>query len=78
MSKNKKVYCVFIESPEMQAMFDEKGELLDFWFCNDASWRTEYFSGFMSKMGIEVIDRIQDKKFKLKLEAKLKKIAEDY
>jgi hypothetical protein len=42
------------EEGEVEGMFTEDGELLDIWACNDASWRNEYFSGFLEKLGIEV------------------------
>lgn len=39
------------EINEVEGMFDDKGILLDFWYCNDAEWRSEYFGGFMNKLG---------------------------
>lgn len=49
-----KVLIVFSEKHgECEGAFDEHGNLLDFWSCNDASWRNEYFSPFLKKLGIE-------------------------
>jgi hypothetical protein len=39
---------------EIEGIFDENGELLGMWCCNDAHWRNEYFSPFMKGLGIEV------------------------
>ena len=39
---------------EIEAMFSDTGEMLSYWFCNDAMWRQEYFGGFMEKMGVKV------------------------
>lgn len=51
----KKVYAAYTEEcGEVEGMFDEDGNLLDLWSSNDATWRNEYFSGFMKKLGIEV------------------------
>ena len=51
-------------------MFDEKHELLDYWYCNDAQWRHEYFDGFMEKLGVKVLTnlpKVLEKKLKKKL-----------
>ena len=50
----KTVYKASIESPEMEGFFDENGKLLDYWYCNDACWRDEYFNGVFKKLGIDI------------------------
>lgn len=45
-------YCG--EYGEAQAIFDEDGSLLGQWFCDDGNWRSEYFDGFLNKLGIVV------------------------
>jgi hypothetical protein len=40
---------------EIEGAFDENGELLSFWSCNDATWRNEYFGPFMKKLGIKTV-----------------------
>jgi hypothetical protein len=50
----KPLYWIFLED-EYEGMFDDKGKLLDYWHCNDASWRVEYFNGLMAKLGYEVV-----------------------
>ncbi len=39
---------------EVEGMFYPNGDLLDLWSNNDATWRNEYFRGFMSQLGITV------------------------
>ena len=39
---------------EVQGFFDEAGNVVDFWSCNDANWRGEYFDGLLSKLGYDV------------------------
>jgi hypothetical protein len=52
----KKVILVYTESfGECEAAFLEDGTLLDIWSCNDACWRNEYFSTFLKKVGIEIV-----------------------
>jgi hypothetical protein len=68
----KTVYHVYDEEEgEVEGMFDEKGKLIDTWCCNDASWRGEYFDGFMTWAGIKIIDDLHHRD--PKLEEKLKK-----
>lgn len=54
----KKLYLVGSEGEcgEIQGMFTDGCLLLDFWSCNDADWRTEYFNGVMNELGYEVTD----------------------
>lgn len=49
------LYFVYTEQVgEVEGIFDQDGTLLDFWSCNDACWRNEYFSPFMAKLGYTV------------------------
>lgn len=49
------IYNVYAgDEYEAEGMFDENGILLDAWVLNDASWRGEYFDGFMAKCGVVV------------------------
>ena len=51
----KTLYFVFSEEyGEVEGMFDDKENLLDFWFGNDATWRVDYFEGVMNKIGYTV------------------------
>jgi hypothetical protein len=49
----------------VEGMFDENGELLDMWSCNDATFRTEYFSRFLEKLGIRVEEATEEMEKKL-------------
>ena len=49
-----KIYKAHSDTHEAEGMYTESGALLDFWSCNDAHWRDEYFNEFMSALGIEV------------------------
>lgn len=71
------VYIVNIEDDEAgdcEGAFDAAGNLLDIWSSNDANWRGEYFSGFMSKLGIETSKSAPRK---LQLKEKLTKKARE-
>ncbi len=57
---------------EIEGMFDDKGNLLGWWSCNDGNWRGEYFDGFLSKLGIEVVYDSDDEE---KLVRKLRRAA---
>lgn len=57
---------VFLDEYEVDGIFDNKGELLGTWSCNDACWRNEYFSGFISKLGIRV-EESSDRELEQKL-----------
>lgn len=49
------LYLAFTENVgETEGMFDSDGTLLDFWSCNDACYRSEYFNPFMNKLGYNV------------------------
>lgn len=50
----KVVYLAFIESPEIEGMFESNGKLISSWYSNDATWRDEYFDEFMGWAGIKV------------------------
>ncbi len=48
------IHHVFIEDCEVEGFFDENGKLLDYWYCNDADWRGEYFNPVFRKLGIDI------------------------
>lgn len=49
------LYIAYTEEVgEAEAMFDADGTILGMWACNDATWRNEYFSGFMEALGYKV------------------------
>lgn len=50
------LHVFFEEYGEHDVFYDEEGRIIDYWHCNDASWRGEYFSGLMAYMGYEVLD----------------------
>ena len=71
--KLKKVYSIFsMAYGESDVLFDENDKIIDWWNCNDASWRSEYFSGVLAFFGYEDAD-VSDKKRK-----KLEQIFRDY
>lgn len=46
---------VYVEScGEIEGFFNDKGELLESWSCNDATWRGEYFDGLFLTLGIKI------------------------
>ena len=53
---SKVIYSVRCEDDygEYEGMIDEDGNILDIWSNNDATWRDEYFNGFMAELGITV------------------------
>lgn len=54
--KLKTIYHVFYEEyGEHDVFFDEDLDIIDYWHCNDANWRGEYFQGLVAYMGYEVI-----------------------
>jgi hypothetical protein len=46
----------YLDVGEVQAAFNEKDELLDFWYLSDAHFRVAHFSILMSRLGIEIED----------------------
>jgi len=51
-----KIQIVYTDNPsEIEAVFID-GKIVAAWYLSDASWRGEYFNGFMGKLGIEVDD----------------------
>ncbi len=48
------LYYATSDECEAQAIFDKDGTLLGLWALNDATWRNEYFSGFMEKLGFQI------------------------
>lgn len=72
----KKIYFLYLcddDVGEVEGMFDEQGEMLGNWCCNDATWRGEYFNGFIESLGYEVISDIPED-LEPKLEAALKAV----
>lgn len=60
--KPKVIYLFSTEEyGENQAMFDSDFRLIGAWHRNDASWRHEYFSPFMSALGIIIKDLPEDR-----------------
>lgn len=56
------------EAGEIEGMFDSEGNLLGAWSCNDATWRGEYFGGFIQKLGFKVVSSSRaDLKTKLRI-----------
>jgi hypothetical protein len=52
----KTVYWLYLDTVgEVEGMFSESGEMLGTWCNNDASWRNDYFCGFMEKLGVDVV-----------------------
>ena len=50
------IYHFYTQEPfECEAMFDEKGKMLDCWECRDARWSNEFFDYFLEKLGIEIL-----------------------
>ena len=54
------------EEGEVEGMFDDKGNIIHCWTCNDANWRNEYFDPLMEALGIKV-ECSEDEKLKKKL-----------
>ena len=57
-----KVYLSDDDLGEVEGMFDENDEVIGHWHSNDASWRDEYFSGFMKNLGVKVVSAKPTKK----------------
>lgn len=60
MTKPRVIYHVYDGENEIEGMFDENGEWLGAWCCNDANWRNEYFDGFLEALGISVESAPED------------------
>jgi hypothetical protein len=66
-----KIYVIYFGNYcEFDAVFDEKLNYIGGWDCNDATWRNEYFRGFMKKLGIEVLTTLPSKANAEELEKK--------
>jgi len=54
--KKKIVYTYYYDGDagEMNAFFDEKFKLLEYWSCDDANWRSEYMNPLLEILGIVV------------------------
>lgn len=46
------MYCE--DRGEYELWFDENKECVGGYFCNDATWRGEYFDGIFKSVGIEI------------------------
>lgn len=69
-----KIFIVYVEEEgEIEGAFDEEGNLLHWWCCNDASWRNEYFSPLMKQLGYEFVHSDDEV-----LEAKLIEVTEGF
>jgi hypothetical protein len=55
MTKLKKIYAVYVQSPEMELFFDENGKYITGWSCNDACYRDEYMSSLFTHCGYEIV-----------------------
>jgi hypothetical protein len=42
------------DTGEVEGVFNEAGELLSHWSCNDASLRVEYMSGLFERLGYDL------------------------
>lgn len=68
------IYCIFTNwFGENQFFFDDYGNLLGWWTCNDASWRHEYMNPMMKALGIDVrTAQDTDPRFEDKIQAILR------
>jgi len=59
----KTIYFIYSEGEcgEVNGVFDAEENILGYWSCNDATWRNEYFSGFMAKLKIKCVEDMPDK-----------------
>lgn len=48
------IYFAQYDGFEVEGFYNEAGELLHTWCCNDATWRSEYLNPLMTKLGITV------------------------
>lgn len=46
------MYCE--DNGEYELWFDENKECVGGYFCNDATWRGEYFNGIFKSVGIKI------------------------
>lgn len=70
-----KIFSVYVDESnigEAEGFLDDKGNVLDYWSCNDATWRDEYFNPVFKKLGIEILDDFSAVA-KKKLKAHIKK-----
>jgi len=56
----KKLHFINTGDDLIEGVFNEKGVLIDAWSPNDACWRNEYFSGFMSVLGFDCVEGDED------------------
>lgn len=46
---------------EVEGIFDEDGNMLGTWDCNDVQFREEYYNPFLKKLGFKVVRKNDDK-----------------
>ena len=51
-----KVVVYYTGDDLIECVFDEGGQIIAAWSPNDANWRNEYFSGFLSHFGLDIVD----------------------
>jgi hypothetical protein len=49
------LFHVYLEDYEAELWFDNKGDYLYGWACNDANWRGEYMNPLMERLGFSVV-----------------------
>lgn len=58
-----KIFHVYLEDYEGEFWFNNKGEFLQGWACNDANWRSEYMNPLLESLGFEVVSIYEPDKF---------------
>ena len=58
-----KIFHVYLEDYEAEFFFDNKGQLLCGWACNDAHWRSEYMNPLLNRLGFEIDYIFEPKEF---------------
>jgi hypothetical protein len=48
------IHFISLGDDDTEGFVTPEGKVLGAWHPNDATWRNEYFRGFMSELGIEV------------------------
>lgn len=75
------IYMVYTERcGETEGVFNEAGECIHYWWCNDANWRGEYFNPMFEELGIKILDSEREmgqEKYDQLVEKLLAKIKED-
>lgn len=51
----KKLFIMYCEDDgEYELWFDENKECVGGYYCNDATWRGEYYDGIFESVGVEI------------------------